>query len=698
MLSEENRQKLDAIVMQMEEANESESDIQLVINDFKSKYDEQETPKDYIAEFNAINPDEEAQAQFAKINELANKGNADAKRFIEESSATGYTRPQQGELDLGGYLGKFQEQQHSQMFDETALKLSQNLNIDLENAKSVLGSNPRAMQLIAENGLPDTIKGWANLGMMLGLDELSGLGRTATSAYQQAENLVTGEGNLGFDQFRKDQARTQGFENQGIQSELMSPTLPISMAMGGPLTSLGGKVVSRMLPTTTTKAIGEGIGGSLMGGFEQLGQAGTAFAENSALGGEGLKRESEMPTMKETALMMLTGGALGSAMPYAKKGFDSFVKPMFKADPNTSTGALARDLIETSQKTGVAMEDLSKIPNYARGVMTKLDDTDRQVFKDFQNQARLYHNRESGAVRPLEAEADKWLPVIKTKFNDYRKKIGSEMGSIEEKGFKGEADPSDILLTLENTLKEDGLELTLNPNTNKFEILETTTSKINPDDFPELGVVVNEFFNKLPTKPTLEELRSTQQKAMNSAKKLTQLGQANKADRILGIVNEKINDELQKKLNQISPKLGERYAMLKTKYGEVKDIQEFLGDRTGKDLKWTKEDTGDVSSGMQTGASFLQALTNSGSNQRGATYLLNLAEKEFGVPNLSKRAIMARYAEEASGIRGARDIKEPTNPILKTFDWVGKKVSKNYEANKLIPTQSKIAEQLANPK
>jgi hypothetical protein len=289
--------------------------------------------KNYIAEFNAINPDKEAQTQFAKINELAKKGNADAKRFIEESSATGYTRPQSGELDLGGYLGKFQEQQHSQMFDETALKLSQNLNIDLENAKSVLGSNPRAMQLIAENGLPDTIKGWANLGIMLGLDEFSGLGRMATSAYQQAENLVTGEGKLGFDQFRKDQARTQGFENQGIQSELMSPTLPISMAMGGPLTKLGGKVVSRMLPTTTTKAIGEGIGGTLMAGFEQLGQAGTALAENSALGGKGLHRTQAPPTMKETALMMLTGGALGSAMPYAKKGFDSFVKPMFKAKP-----------------------------------------------------------------------------------------------------------------------------------------------------------------------------------------------------------------------------------------------------------------------------------------------------------------------------------------------------------------------------
>ena len=383
MLSEENRQKLDAIVMQMEEANESESDIQLVINDFKSKYDEQEPPRDYIAEFNATNPDEEAQAQFAKINELANKGNADAKRFIQESSATGYTRPQSGELDLGGYLSKFQEQQHSQMFDETALKLSQNLNIDLENAKSVLGSNPRAMQLIAENGLPDTIKGWANLGMMLGLDEFSGLGRMATSAYQQAENLVTGEGNLGFDQFRKDQARTQGFENQGIQSELMSPTLPISMAMGTPLMGLGGKVVSRMLPTTATKAIGEGIGGSLMAGFEQLGQAGTALAENSALGGEGLKRESEMPTMKETALMMLTGGALGSAMPYAKKGFDSFVKPMFKAKPQAQmTQAMPTQAPQMAQgaTTQSALNDIEFSPNLTQNeIHTKLDELAPQI-------------------------------------------------------------------------------------------------------------------------------------------------------------------------------------------------------------------------------------------------------------------------------------------------------------------------------
>lgn len=339
----------------------------------------QETPKDYLSEFNAINPDEEAQTQFSKIVNLAKGGNQEAQKYIDQSSIGGYTLPQQGELDLGGYLGKFQEQEHSKMFDETALKLSQNLGVDLEFAKSTLATNPRAMQLIAENGLPDSIKGWANLGAMLGLDELSGMGRLATSAYQQAENIVTGEGNVGFDQLRKDQSRTQGFENQGIQSEIMSPTLPISMAMGVPLSKVGGAVVSRMLPTTATKAISEGVTGTAMAGFEQLGKLGTSIAENSALGGEGLHRTQEAPTMKETALMMLTGGALGSAMPYAQKGFDSFVKPLFKARPQAQMAQAMPTQAPQMTQGATQIPQQTTTPNILNDVEFSADMTQNQI-------------------------------------------------------------------------------------------------------------------------------------------------------------------------------------------------------------------------------------------------------------------------------------------------------------------------------
>lgn len=49
MLSEQNRQKLDSIVSQMVNNNESDEDIQTVVNDFKSKYDIPETKKEGVS-------------------------------------------------------------------------------------------------------------------------------------------------------------------------------------------------------------------------------------------------------------------------------------------------------------------------------------------------------------------------------------------------------------------------------------------------------------------------------------------------------------------------------------------------------------------------------------------------------------------------------------------------------------------------
>lgn len=356
------------------------------------------------------------------------------------------------------------------------------------------------------------------------------------------------------------------------------------------------------------------------------------------------------------------------------------------------TDVLAEGTIQGAKKAGLTSKELMNVPAQYRGVMQSLEGDEPQVFDKFMKQAVDYHGRKSGAMRPLEADANEQMSTLLGKLDDYRKSAGEEMGEIESRGLQGGVDIEPIRAKLEQTLGEHGLVVSKDKKGKYILRQGTEGADFSPEKHPELQSIVDVFYNELGNldNVTGTALRRAQKRAINNSQKDVGVGQANQADRILSILDDDIDNVIANQLDAEAPNLSQEYARARQKYAQSKQAESFLGKRIGTPLKWT-DDAGNTHEGMQTGASFYQALTNTGAQQRGATFLADLAERELGMPNLQRRAVMARYAEEAAGIRGPRTAEAPKGLIKKAVSAVKTEKSK---VKSMLPEQAKIAQKI----